>query len=260
MQLIDSHCHIDNEKYTETPEEIAIKAKSHGVKAMINVGYDLNSSKNAVKLSVKIPQLYSAVGIHPHDAKKAPTGYLNQLAELTKNQKVVALGEIGLDYHYNFSSPEIQKKVFKEQLQLAYDLDIPFIIHQREAVGDMLEIIKRFPKPPQKAVFHCFSGSSELAKELITMGYYISVGGPVTFKNAKKPKQVAKDISLENLLVETDCPYLTPHPFRGKTNYPHYVKYVVEEIAAIKGISKEEVASKTLENTEQLFGMKVNSL
>ncbi|WP_350343715.1 TatD family hydrolase [Proteinivorax tanatarense] len=255
MKIIDSHCHIDNERYKESAEEIAEKSLKQGVKSMINVGYDLNSSRNAIKLSDKIPQLYAAVGIHPHDAKGASGGYLNQLCEMMKNNKVVAIGEIGLDYHYNFSTPEVQKKVFKEQLKLAYELKSPFIIHQREAVEDTLDIIKKFPTPPKGAVFHCFSGSVELAKELIKMGYYISLGGPVTFKNAKKPKKVAQEIDLEHLLVETDCPYLTPHPFRGKINYPYYVKYVVEEIANIKKESPENVAFQTLKNTEKLFGI-----
>lgn len=254
---IDSHCHLDNPKLKKTVGEIIRESEENGVIAFVNSGYDLPSSLKGVEISEKYSAVYTTVGIHPHDAQGVPKDYLLKLEELVQKPKVVALGEMGLDYYYQFSPKEVQKEIFCQQLELAFSLKKPFVIHQRDAMGDMLEILKRFPNPQYKGVFHCYSGSVEIAKELIKMGYMLSIAGPVTFKNAKKTVEVVKEIPLEYLLVETDCPYLTPEPFRGKVNYPYYVKFVIEKIAEIKGISFDKVAYNTTKNSINFFKLSI---
>ncbi|QNO16654.1 TatD family hydrolase [Alkalicella caledoniensis] len=251
--MIDSHCHMENPKYQGNVDDLIRDCVDEGIIAMVNTGYDIPSSKQSILLSEKYEQVYATVGIHPHDAKESQQGYLNQLGDLSKNSKVVAIGEIGLDYYYDLSPRETQKMVFAQQLSLSFDLKKPFVIHQRDAMGDMLSIIDDFPNPINGGVFHCYSGSLETAKELVKKGYMLSIGGPITFKNAKKTVEVVKNIPLEYLLVETDCPYLTPEPYRGKLNYPYYVKYVIEKIAQIKGVEPEEVAAKTTTNANKFF-------
>ncbi len=253
LQLIDSHCHLDNEKFLDNMDALVNNSVKNGVIAMVNTGYDLPSSKNGVKLATMFKQVYCTIGVHPHDAKGVPYDYIAQLKDLSKNKKVVAIGEIGLDYYYDYSPREIQKRVFMEQIDLANQLHLPYVIHQRDAMGDMLKILKDFPKPKYGALFHCYSGSLDVAKELIKGGFMLSIGGPVTFKNARKTVEVVKDIPLDYMLVETDCPYLTPEPFRGKLNYPHYVRYVVEKIAHIKEMEVVDVALKTTENSNNFF-------
>lgn len=254
-KMIDSHCHLDNPKLKINTSDIIKEGKENGILAFVNTGYDLESSRAGVSLANEYQEVYQTVGVHPHDAKGVPTDYLDQLAGLTKSPKVVSIGEIGLDYHYDFSPREQQRKVFIEQIELANSLKLPFVIHQRDAMGDMLEILNKFPNPQYGAVFHCYSGSLETAKEIIKKGFMISIAGPITFKNAKKNIEVVKGIPLEHLLVETDCPYLTPEPYRGKVNYPHYVKYVIEKIALLKNISPQVVAEKTSQNSIDFFGL-----
>lgn len=251
--MIDSHCHLDNKKLELSVEEIVQIGINHGLIAMVNTGYDLESSKRGIEFAQEHKEVYATVGIHPHDAKGAPADYLSHLEGMANEEKVVAIGEIGLDYYYEFSPKEIQKKVFIEQMELAMALKKPFVIHQRDAMGDMLEILENSPRPKYGAVFHCYSGSADTAKKLINMGYQLSIAGPVTFKNARKTIEVIQEIPLDYLMVETDCPYLTPEPFRGKVNYPHLVKYVIEKIAEIKKCSPITVAEQTTLNSKNLF-------
>ena len=254
-KMIDSHCHLGNEKYQETTHELIQKSIEGGIIAMIDTGYDIPSSKKTIELANEFPQVFSTVGIHPHDAKMAPVDYLYQLNKLAANSKVVAIGEIGLDYYYDLSPRDIQQKVFKEQLDLSFELKRPFVIHQRDAMQDMLSLLNEFPSPRYGGMFHCYSGSLEIATDLVKKGYKLSIGGPLTFKNARKTVEVIKGIPIEHIMVETDCPYLTPEPLRGKLNYPHYVKYVIEKIAEIKGMGPSYVAAKTTSNSVEFFGL-----
>ena len=195
------------------------------------------------------------MGWHPVDAIDMTDEDLNWIEELAAHPKVVAIGEMGLDYHWDKSPKDIQKDVFRKQIKLAKKVKLPIIIHNREATADIVEILKEENAHEVGGIMHCFSGSPEIAKECVEMNFYISLGGPVTFKNAKKPKEVAAEIPLDRLLIETDCPYLAPHPFRGKRNEPAYVKLVAEQIAEIKEITFEEVAEATTRNAKKLFGI-----
>ena len=199
--------------------------------------------------------MYSSIGIHPHEAKIWNETSKDELMTFTKEIKVVAIGETGLDFYYNYSPKEIQIKVFKEQIRVAHEVSLPLIIHTRDAFKETIEILKQ-EKPNTRGVFHCFTGSLEDAIEAVKLGFYISWSGILTFKNSIALKEVAKKIPIENTLIETDCPFLTPVPFRGKRNEPIFVKYVAEELANIKSISIEEVEEVTSENTKRLFGIK----
>ncbi len=255
MSLIDSHAHLDDERFDEDREQVIANAVDAGITSLINVGHDMESSERSIALADKYPFIYAAVGVHPHDAKDAPDGYIDRLKDLLKNQKVVAVGEIGLDYYYDLSPRDVQQKVFIEQLNLAKEAARPVIIHLRDAYGDFLDIMRRERLEPAAGVMHCFSGSWEVARECLEMGFYISFAGPVTFKNAAKLRETAQKIPLEKILVETDCPYLTPVPHRGKRNEPAYVRLVAEQIAAVKGLSTEEFCRHTVENAKKLFGI-----
>ncbi|MDL2280844.1 TatD family hydrolase [Selenomonadales bacterium OttesenSCG-928-I06] len=252
--LFDSHAHVDDRRFSGEVEEVLKRALEQDVTNILNVGADMESSARAVMLSEEYNMVYASVGIHPHDAKDAKNADYYTLAEWTNQNKVVAIGEIGLDYYHNHSPKEIQQEVFIRQLDVARQTKMPFIIHDRDAHKDILDIIKKEAKG-MPGVFHCFSGSVEMAREVIKMGYYISIAGPVTFSNANKLKEVAKSIPLERLLIETDCPYLTPHPHRGTRNEPAYVRLVAEEIAGLKEIKLEKLASVTTSNTKELFGI-----
>lgn len=197
--------------------------------------------------------MYGAVGWHPVDAIDMTDEDLTWIEELSRHPKVVALGEMGLDYYWDKSPKEIQQEVLRKQVRLAKKVKLPIIIHNREATADIIKILKEEQAEEVGGIMHCFSGSPEVARECVNMNFYISLGGPVTFKNAKKSKEVAAEIPLEKLLIETDCPYLTPHPFRGKRNEPGYVKLVAEQIAEIKGVTFEEVAEATLNNAKKVF-------
>lgn len=253
--LIDSHAHLDGKEFDQDRDEVIAFARKMGVDRIINIGFDLPSSRRSVNLAGQYPGVYAAVGFHPHDAKKAGENYLAELEKLASHPKVVAIGEIGLDYYYNHSEPEVQKRVFREQIRLAKRIGKPIVIHDRDAHADILHILKEEKAGENGGVLHCFSGSYEMAKECMKMGFYISLAGPVTFKNAKKGLDVAVNVPLNRLLIETDSPYLTPEPYRGKRNEPGYVRYVAERIAALKGIPLEEVAEATTRNAEELFGI-----
>ncbi|KAB3537808.1 TatD family deoxyribonuclease [Alkaliphilus pronyensis] len=254
--LFDSHAHLDDARYNKDLDEIIESAKNNGLRHILNPGADLTSSVKAVNIAEKYDMVYAAVGVHPHDVKDMDESTLVVLRSLTNKQKVVAIGEIGLDYYYNHSPREVQKEWFIKQVELAKEVELPVIIHDRDAHKDVFDIVKKYNLGKTGCVMHCYSGSLELAKEYVKQGVYISLAGPLTFKNAKKTHEVAKEIPLEWLLVETDSPYLTPVPYRGKRNEPAYVKYVVEAIAEAKSLNYNEVAEKTSNNAINFFRIK----
>lgn len=251
--LFDTHAHVEDEKFAEDYDEVIKRAQEAGVSLILDVGCDLYHAKRAIELAEKYSFIYAAVGLHPHDAKDADDNFWQELYMMAKHPKVVALGEMGLDYHYNHSPREVQREVFRRQIQVARELAMPIIIHDREAHQDAVDIVKEEKASQVGGVFHAFSGSWEMAQEVLKENFYIAVGGTVTFKNAKKVIKVVENVPLDRLLIETDCPYLTPHPYRGKRNEPAYVKLVAEKIAEIKGITWEEVAEQTKNNGKNLF-------
>jgi TatD DNase family protein len=253
--LFDSHAHIDDRKFNDDRDEVIARALASGVTGILNAGADMFSSARAVELAEKYEMVYASVGIHPHDAKDARESDYDKLAAWAVRPKVVAIGEIGLDYHYDFSPREVQQAVFIRQLELAAAVGKPVIIHDRESHADILAIVKAHGKG-LTGVFHCFSGSLEMAREVMKLGFYVSLAGPVTFSNAHKLVDIAREVPLNRLLVETDSPYLTPQPHRGKRNEPAYVRLVAEAIAHHRGVDIESVAQVTTENTKKLFGIK----
>jgi len=250
--MFDSHAHYDDKKFNDDREQILnylFIAKN--VENIINVGCDLPSSRSSVKLAERFEQIYAAVGVHPHDAKSAPDDYLSRLEEMLRHKKVVAIGEIGLDFHYDFSPRDVQRRVFSAQMSLAEKTGYPVIIHDRQAHMECIDTVLSFPKV--KGVFHSFSGSMESAKIIQKAGWYISISGPVTFKNSTKLPEVVKAVDPDKLLVETDCPYLTPQPFRGKRNDSGYMEYTIKKIAELRGVSAEYIEKITSENAKRLF-------
>ena len=253
--LFDTHAHLNAEQYNEDLEAVIDRAKSEGVSKIVVVGFDRPTIVKAMELAEEYSFIYAAVGWHPVDAIDMTDKDLAWIEELAAHPKVVALGEMGLDYHWDKSPKHVQKEVFRKQIALAKKVKLPIIIHNREATMDIVEILKEEGAHEVGGIMHCFSGSIETAKECMKMNFYISFGGPVTFKNAKNVKEVAAAIPVERLLIETDCPYLTPHPFRGKRNEPGHVKLVAEELAILKGLSYEELANITMENAKKVFGI-----
>jgi len=253
--LIDSHAHLDDAQYDDDRAEMLARARAAGVVQVVNVGYDLPSSSRALALAAEYDFIFAAVGVHPHEVRELPPDYLERLREMCRRPGVVALGEIGLDYYRDLSPREVQRKVFREQLALARELDLPVIIHDRDAHGDVLDILRKDGVGPAGGVMHCFAGSLEMAAACMEMGFYISFAGPVTYPNARRPKEVAAAVPLERLLVETDAPYLAPQVHRGKRNEPAYVRHVAEQIAALRGIAVEELARATTANARRLFGL-----
>ncbi len=249
----DSHAHLDDEKYDGDRDAVMTEIIENGVSLVMNIGADITSSCRSVKLAEKYPFIYAAVGVHPHDTDDMTESDIDKLAALAAHPKVKAIGEIGLDYYYDNSKRENQRKWFTRQMELSADLDMPFIIHNRDAHGDCLEILRKFDIKKTGGVTHCFSGSPEMAKELVKMGMVIAVGGSLTFKNAVKTVETVRQIPIEHILIETDSPYLTPVPFRGKRNTPAYVGRVAEKIAEIKGMKVEEIARITKENAIRVF-------
>ncbi|HBV68209.1 MAG TPA: hydrolase TatD [Clostridiales bacterium] len=254
-KFIDSHAHLDDERFDENREELINSLQENGIEAVLNPGADLKTSRAAVALADKYPFIYAAVGCHPHDSKFMDDDTMNIFRELAKNKKVLGIGEIGLDYYYDNSDRETQKIWFREQIRLAKELDLPYIVHDRDAHEDIIRIMKEEHHSGTRGILHCYSGSVEMAREFMKLGFYISLGGPVTFKKAKTPKMVAKEVRMERLLIETDCPYLAPEPFRGKRNEPKLVKHVAEEIAKIREVTASEIAEKTKENFKRLFNL-----
>ena len=250
--LFDTHAHYDAEQFDADRCEVLAGLPARGVSLALNPGCDIPSSRAAVALAEQYPFLYAAIGYHPEECAPYVESDLNILRELAKHPKVVAIGEIGLDYYWEENPPkELQQQVFRTQMALAEELDLPVIVHDREAHADSLAIVKEFPKV--KGVFHCYSGSVELAKELVKLGWMISFTGVLTYKNARKAVEVAEAIPLEHLMIETDSPYMAPVPHRGKRNDSGYVLHICEKLAEIKGISLDECARITLENGKRFF-------
>lgn len=255
MKVFDTHAHLDDEKYDEDRETILKQCKQQGVELMINAGADIASSLASIRLANENDFIYATVGVHPHDAKSWDKDSGQTLNELAKNPKVVAIGEIGLDYYYDFSPRELQKKVFAEQILLARALKMPVMIHDRDSHEDTMTILKANKAGEWGCVLHSFSGSVEMARECVKRGYFLSIGGPLTFKNNRKTIEVVREIPLDHLFIETDSPYLTPEPYRGKRNVPYHVIEVAKKIAEIKNMEPEEVAQVTMENAKKFFNI-----
>lgn len=251
----DTHTHLTDERYNGQAESIIGALSSFDIKFIINIGYDALSSKQSFELATKFDNVYCAVAIHPHDCLKASQADYDDFKKYANSQKVVAIGETGLDYHYDDGCPhDVQKKVFIEHLELANSLNLPVIIHLRDAYEDMFNILSQNKGLlGNGGVLHCYSGSSEMAKRYLEFGLYISFAGAITFKNAKGLTDAVKAVPIDRILTETDCPYLTPEPHRGKLNYPQYVGFVAQKIAELKGVSVEKLNENVLQNACRLF-------
>ena len=249
----NTHTHLNSEQLYTNRDQFIQHALENQVENMIVVGYDLDSSKKAVEIAHEYPFIYAAVGISPNDCKNTTDEDLNEIENLLQDPRVVALGEIGLDYYWNEASHEKQKDIFVKQIKIAKKCQKPIVIHARDAYEDTYQILK---EATHYGIMHCYSGSVQMAKRYIDIGFEISLAGPVTFKNAKVPKEVAQSIDIEHLMIETDCPYLTPHPFRGKLNEPANVVYIAQEIAKLKNMEIEDVARITTFNAKKMFGIK----
>ena len=255
--IFDTHAHYDDDSFDEDREAVLSQIKENGVVGILNCASSYESIDKTYNLTIENDFIYGALGIHPENADEFNDDVEKEIIELVnKNKKIIAIGEIGLDYYWEENpSKEIQKEVFRRQMKLAETLNLPVIIHDRDAHGDTLEIIKEFPNV--KGIVHCFSGSVEFAVECIKLGYYIGVGGIVTFKNAKKIVEVVKQIPLENILVETDAPYMAPTPNRGKRNKSDYIAYIIEQIAQIKNLNPKEVNLAVNSNFKRLIGKEI---
>jgi len=252
--LIDSHAHLDMEDFDADRDVVIKRALQGGVTRIVTIGIDLASSRKAIEIAKKNEFIYATVGLHPHNASKADPRDLEELKTFASEPKVVAWGEIGLDFFRRHSPPDMQVQALERQLDIAFELDLPVIIHDRDAHRDLLRLLKKKNRL-YRGVIHCFSGNYDLAMALIEMGFCISFPGTVTYKNAIDTQTTASRIPLERLLVETDCPYLTPAPFRGKRNEPFYVKYTAEKIAQLRQMPLEELAEATSANTMRLFNL-----
>lgn len=255
MELLDSHAHYNDEKFDLDREQIIESIHNSGIKILINAGYNLESSKKAIEIAKDHDFIYATVGISPNDIDNLEGNYLEQIEKMAKEKKVVAIGEIGLDYHWNQDNKEKQKEVFIKQIELANKLGLPIVIHTREAVYDTLEILKN-NNCNKKGIFHCCPFNVDLVREGLKLGFYISFAGPTTFKNSKNAPEIIKMVPLDKMLIETDSPYLSPEPFRGKRNDSRNVKYIAQKIAEVKQIPLEEVAKATYNNAEKIFGNK----
>ena len=251
--MIDSHVHLDDEAFNEDREDIIKSLGENGIELVINNSSDLPSSERSVELANKYENIYAAIGVHPHEARTYDDEVEKRLIELSRDKKVLAIGEIGLDYYYDNSPRDVQKEVFKRQIELAAKLKKNIVIHSREAAKDTLK--EAHEKYDFTALIHCFSQSVDMMREYLKMGDYIALGGAVTFKNAKTPKEVAKAVDLDRLLLETDCPYMTPVPYRGKRNEPKLVKFTCQYIADLRQMDALELEKITGENTKRFFGI-----
>ena len=250
--MIDTHAHLQWPDFNKDREQVIERAFAAGLAAIVNIGYDLSASREAVQIANNHKNVYAVVGIHPHNAKTMRTDVLASLRELAHVPKVVAIGEIGLDYYRNLSPRQQQTEAFEEQLQLAKELQLPVVIHDREAHADVLQVIRKFGNEIS-GVLHCFSGSIEMAEEAIKLGYMISIAGPVTFPNARRLHQVVEHLPTESIVLETDCPWLTPQSKRGKRNEPAFIVETTHKVADLKGIQVDELAEITSRNARRLF-------
>lgn len=254
--LIDSHCHINDPVYLKKSEQYVLEARQNNVSIMLVVGYDLKSSLDAIKIAEQFEDVYAAVGIIPAEVKSMKQGDLKEIEKLLSNKKVIAIGEIGLDYYWDRDDKlkHEQKKAFIEQIRMANKHNLPVSIHCRDAYQDLLEILK-LHKINKRGIIHCYSSSPEMAKEFYKLGYLLGLGGTVTFKNAVTPKAVAKEVPLDGFVLETDAPYLTPTPHRGELNHSKYLSFIRDEIANLKGISPLEVEDITTNNFKKIFNL-----
>ncbi|EKE02698.1 MAG: YabD [uncultured bacterium] len=254
-KLIDTHAHMDFDSYQDDLDQVLENARLVGIEKIIIPGVTIKDTSRIIELLDKYDNLSGAVAQHPSDVKDWTENSYVELKKYAQHPKIVAIGETGLDYYWDKTHIDMQQQVFKEHIRLAKELKLPLIVHNRDAHADTLEILKETNAEEVGGVMHCFSGSAEFALECIKAGFYIAIGGPVTFKNAKKPKEVAKAVPLEKLLLETDSPFLTPHPYRGDRNEPAKMQLVAQEIAIIKNISLKEVANTTTQNAQKLFNI-----
>lgn len=253
--IFETHAHYDDDRFNEDRDELLQRLPEEGIGVVINSGASVESTRDTIRLAKEYSFVYAAVGVHPSEIEELDEEFMNWMKEQTSDEKTVAIGEIGLDYYWD-KEPEVQERQrywFGRQIELARETKLPIIVHSREAAADTMQVMKEHHAEKIPGVIHCYSYSKEMALEFIKMGYYIGVGGVVTFKNAKKLKETVEAIPLDRILLETDCPYMAPEPYRGKRNSSLYLPYVIEEIAHIKGVSKEEVERVTEENARKLF-------
>ncbi len=256
--LIDTHTHLDDARYEEDREAMIARARAADVDTLVTIGCDLSTSRAAVTLADRYPFVYATVGVHPHEVRQIGDDWYDELRRLAAHPKVIGYGEIGLDYHYNHSPPRQQRDRFREQILLAKDLRLPIVLHTREAQDDTIRILKEERASETGGVFHCFAGDAWLVKEALDLGFYVSFSGIVTFPKAVALREVARTVPLDRLLIETDCPYLSPVPYRGKRNEPAYVRMVAETLATVRGTGQdaegwERLAAATSDNARRLF-------
>lgn len=252
--FFDTHVHLNSEEYDDV-DKIIQDALNSNVSKMVVVGYDLLTSKKAISIANRYDFIYAVIGIHPSEVKKMKSNDLNEIEKLLLDKKVVGIGEIGLDYHWDKDNKDEQKEVFVAQIKLAKKYNLPIIIHSRDASEDTYNILKENKPYYNKGIMHCYSYSLDMANKFIDLGFYLSFGGALTFLNAKQNKEVVKNVDIKNILIETDAPYLTPHPYRGIRNEPKYIYLVVEEIARLKSLTIEEVSKITYDNACYLLGV-----
>lgn len=253
--IFDTHAHYDDEAYDEDRECLFDRMRKQGVEYIVNIGASMASTQKTLELAEEYPFIYGAVGVHPSETKELTPESMEWLREAARNDKVVAIGEIGLDYYWQEPDRETQKKWFREQLKLAEDSGLPVVIHSRDAAKDTLDILKAWNEHKTKGVIHCFSYTWELAEEYLSMGYYFGIGGVLTFKNGKKLVEAVNHMPIDRILLETDCPYLAPEPYRGKRNQSDYIYYVADKLAELKGLSREEVLEITGRNAKEFYGI-----
>ena len=251
--LFDTHAHYDDAQFDSDRDTLLSAMPDNGISLIVNASSNPTSAEASLKIAGKYPFVYAAVGVHPHDTGIMDSGTINRLEQLLTNPKAVAVGEIGLDYHYDYSPRDVQKQRFRDQLELAKGIHMPVIIHEREASRDVLDILGDYPDVT--GVFHCYSGSWETAKLLLDRGWYLSFTGVITFKNARRSHEVIEKMPRDRIMIETDCPYLAPEPMRGRRNSSLYLKYVAQKLGDILGLSFEEIAALTMDNGKRFFRM-----
>ena len=251
--LIDTHAHLNDPKFTSDLDEVVSRARDAGLDRIVVCGYDLPSSRAAIDIAARFEGVFATVGIHPHDAKSVSREAMGELGELSRAPKVIAIGETGLDFHYDFSPRPAQIEAFEAHIELAERVGLPVVIHSRESNDQALEVIESSAANIAGCVFHCFSGDEEFARRVVDAGFYIGIDGPITFGSSEKLRQVVQGAPLERLLIETDSPYLAPVPHRGKRNEPGYLVHIAEEVARIRGLAVEDIARITSENARRLF-------
>jgi TatD DNase family protein len=260
--FIDTHTHLDDARYDADREAMIARAREAGLDACVTIGCDLSSSRAAVSLAEQHPFVYATIGVHPHEVRHIEDGWYDELRRLAAHDKVVGYGEIGLDYHYNHSPPTEQRDRFREQIGLARELRLPIVVHTREAQDDTITILREEKAGEVGGVFHCFSGDAWLAKDALDLGFYLSFSGVLTFQNAGMLREIARTVPMDRVLIETDCPYLTPVPHRGKRNEPAYVRLVADQLAtvrkAVSPVTIEDVGQATSHNARRLFHLPSN--